>query len=169
MNIIIEREEFSDNQILGTLYLIDNEEVILTLKTLELSYRENQKRISSVPVGDYFLKNYSSPKYPNVLEIVGVENRNYILIHNGNYFTQTMGCVLVGLKTKDINGDGILDVVNSKTALKRLMLLSLLLTYIIFLIGIYFKIDPIALGTGLTMINSPLYVYIFGETKRKSK
>jgi len=46
---------------------------------------------------------------------------------------------------------------------------SITLTYIIFLIGIYFKIDPIALGTGLAMINSPLYIYIFGETKRKSE
>jgi len=122
MNILIEREEFCDNQILGTLYLIDNdEEVILTLKTLELSYRGNSKRISSIPLGTYDLKYYNSRKYPNVLEISGVENRKYILIHNGNYFTQIMGCVLVGLKTKDINGDGILDVVSSVTALKRLM------------------------------------------------
>lgn len=37
---------------------------------------------------------------------------------------------------------------------------------IIFALGIRWGVDPIALGTGETMIGTPLFGYLFGETIR---
>jgi len=37
---------------------------------------------------------------------------------------------------------------------------------IVFCLGLYFTLDPIALGTGLALINTPVYGYIFGRTVR---
>ena len=45
---------------------------------------------------------------------------DHIRIHVGNFYDQIEGCVLVGTDLKDLNGDGRLDVVNSKKALAHL-------------------------------------------------
>jgi len=39
----------------------------------------------------------------------------------------------------------------------------------IFCIGMFLDKDLISIGTGLSLINAPLYAYIFGETIRKSE
>ena len=39
---------------------------------------------------------------------------------------------------------------------------------IIFTLGVYWGADPIALGTGETMIGTPLFGYLLGETVRPS-
>ena len=43
-----------------------------------------------------------------------------------------------------------------------------LINYIIFLIGLFMGANLIALGTGLSLLNAPVFAYIFGETFRKS-
>lgn len=52
---------------------------------------------SLIPAGVYRLKPYTSPRWPDVYEIVGVPGRTSILIHWGNFETDTTGCVIVGL------------------------------------------------------------------------
>ena len=47
-----------------------------------------------------------------------------ILIHSGNYFTDILGCILVGESFKEINHDGYLDVVNSKVTLSKLVTIA---------------------------------------------
>ena len=39
----------------------------------------------------------------------------------------------------------------------------------IFCVGMYKGTDLISIGTGLSLINAPLYAYILGETMRKSE
>jgi hypothetical protein len=53
---------------------------------------------------------------------------------------------------------------------KRLKYASrvLLANFALFVIGMILKSDLSDLGTGLSLINAPLYVYILGETFRKS-
>jgi len=53
---------------------------------------------------------------------------------------------------------------------KRLISVSLVLicNFLIFLYGIYKGTDLQALGTGLSMLNAPLYVYLVAETYRPS-
>jgi hypothetical protein len=43
-----------------------------------------------------------------------------ILLHKGNYYKNTQGCILVGYYHSDINADGLLDVVNSGIAMNAL-------------------------------------------------
>lgn len=96
--------------------------------TLEKSFKNNEKKISCIPTGKYRVRQRNSPKYGWHYEILDVPNRSLILIHAGNYASQTQGCILVGDRFKDINNDNQLDVTNSKYALK--ILLSFNLTHI---------------------------------------
>ena len=40
---------------------------------------------------------------------------------------------------------------------------------ILFAVGMATNTDLIALGTGMTMLNAPVYAYILGESLRKSR
>jgi len=53
---------------------------------------------------------------------------------------------------------------------KRLSSSSIVLAanFAIFLYGIYKGADLQGLGTGLAMLNAPLYMYLWGETSRPS-
>jgi hypothetical protein len=47
-------------------------------------------------------------------------------------------------------------------------IIALLINFILFSIAMKMGLDLTAVGTGLALLNAPLYGYIFGETKRKS-
>ena len=64
--------------------------------TRELPWLDNKKSISCIPPGKYLCKRYSSKKYKNTFEITKVPGRKYILIHIGNFKSNSKGCVLVG-------------------------------------------------------------------------
>lgn len=122
MKVCIERKEYTDKQVTGFLFVYDNNgELLLKLDTLELAWRDNQRRISCIPEGEYEVIEHVSPKFGNCFWIQDVPNRSEILIHRGNYHTDILGCVLVGLDSRDINGDGYKDVVSSRKAMGKLL------------------------------------------------
>jgi len=87
--------------------------------TIELPYRDNKPYISCIPEGEYKVKKtYSSKSKKKRWEITGVENRTGIRFDVANYIKQLLGCVAVGLNFDDIDNDGIIDLQNSKAALK---------------------------------------------------
>lgn len=54
-----------------------------------------------IPKGDYKVKMYPSSKFKGMRPIIlDVPGRSGILIHEGNYPSNTMGCILVGRNTK---------------------------------------------------------------------
>jgi len=109
------RFEQSNKQILGELSIGND-----IFKTLELPWRDNKKEISCIPTGRYrCIKRYSK-KYGYHFEVINVNGRFSILIHAGNYYYHTLGCILIGLEHKDINKDGLKDVIGSTKALKML-------------------------------------------------
>jgi hypothetical protein len=57
---------------------------------------------------------------------------------------------------------------NGKTRAK-LTICCLIANFIIVLIGILHDADISDLGTGLALLNSPLYIYILGQSIRPSK
>lgn len=89
--------------------------------TLELPWKNNQRKVSCIPPGTYKGVKRTSPKYGLHVHILDVPGRDLILMHNANYVTQLEGCIAVGESVKDINADGTLDVTNSVKTLKKLV------------------------------------------------
>ena len=87
---------------------------------LELPDNCNQNNISRIPEGEYACVKRNSEKYGDHFHVLDVPNRSYILIHHGNYHTDTRGCLLPGQGLEDINKDGLKDVVKSKSTMKLL-------------------------------------------------
>jgi hypothetical protein len=120
MKVEIKRENFTKHQTLGTLKVIEGDEVIFECKTLELPWKNNKSNESCIPTGEYSIKRRFSGKGEH-MHILDVKDRSFVLIHAGNYYTQIRGCVLVGRDYKDINYDGETDVISSRKTLRKLM------------------------------------------------
>jgi len=122
MKILIDRYSPELKQSIGKFYLLeDNNSVIDSWDSLELPWLNNQKYISCIPKGSYKAKKHNSPNFGECLWIQDVPNRSEILVHKGNYYTDILGCVLIGTGLSDINKDGEIDVVSSKTAIGELL------------------------------------------------
>lgn len=118
--IVITRKEQDDVQTLGELQLFDNEEELFSCKTLELPWKDNKQNISCIPKNHYEAQKHVSPNFGKSIWIKNVPNRTEILIHKGNFYTDILGCVLVGEKYVDIDGDGHKDVTNSTNTTEEL-------------------------------------------------
>jgi hypothetical protein len=90
-------------------------------KTMELEYNGNKRRISCIPEGIYIVVKRSSQKYGIHFHITNVPNRDFILIHNCNYSRELLGCIGVGESFVDLDKDGLKDITNSKSTLKKLV------------------------------------------------
>lgn len=122
MKIVIVRTLDNGVQTIGQGFILNKlGRVLFSFKTLELSYKNNARVISSIPCGHYKLVKRFSRKFKNHLHILNVPNRDFILIHLGNFFTDIMGCVIVGDSHTYINKDGQLDVVNSGLTMDKLL------------------------------------------------
>jgi hypothetical protein len=108
-------------QTLGNLFLFRGADLIFSCCTLELPWKDNRRSASCIPTGDYKCAKRWSEKYKNHFHVQHVPGRQYILIHQGNYYTQTEGCILVGTAHTDINLDGHRDVISSRTTMMRLV------------------------------------------------
>lgn len=63
-------------------------------KTIELPWKENQRRISCVPEGTYRIRKRFSPKFKWHLEVISVKNRDLILFHPANDALKDLnGCI----------------------------------------------------------------------------
>lgn len=118
--IVIMRTKQDEHQTSGTLELFDSNGKLFECLTLELPWRNNQQRISRIPDNHYKAVKHQSPKFGNTIWIQDVPNRSEILIHRGNYRRDTLGCILVGEKLIDIDGDGHKDVTNSTATMNKL-------------------------------------------------
>lgn len=125
MKIVIRRQFSSQNQTLGQLSVInDNDIEIFVCKTLELPFLGNKRRISAIPCGKYEVKQRYSSKYGYHLSVLNVPNRDNILIHQGNFYSDILGCILVGTHLQDIGKGSDLDILHSRVTLA--LLISLL-------------------------------------------
>lgn len=121
MEVRINRISSSEAQTLGIMTLYDDHNFpFFECRTLELPDKGNKKRISCIPEGEYECIKRKSNKYGWHFHILDVPNRTVILIHNANFVRQLLGCIAVGLKHTDIDGDGLRDVTRSKSTLKDL-------------------------------------------------
>jgi hypothetical protein len=73
--------------------------------TIELPWKNNEKRVSCIPEGKYFIRKRYSPKLKWHIEIVDVENRSLILFHPANNALQELnGCIAPVTK---LSGSGL--------------------------------------------------------------
>jgi hypothetical protein len=74
-------------------------------KTIELPWKDNQKRVSCIPEGKYLLRKRYSSKFKWHIEITGVLNRGAILFHPANNALKELnGCIAAVTK---ISGAGL--------------------------------------------------------------
>ena len=110
---LLERIERANTHTLGRFWF--EGEVVYTL---ELPWKENPSNISCIPVGEYEVELTYSPAFKKMLWLIkDVPDREGIRIHTANYVRELRGCIAPGLNKQDIDGDGIIDVTNSKKAL----------------------------------------------------
>lgn len=122
MKLLINRIDKGPKQSLGEIFALDSQDgIIKKAVTLELPWLNNERRISCIPSGTYPVEKRISPKFGLHFHIRDVPGRSFILIHSGNYYTQILGCVLIGSDFSDINKDGLLDVVNSGKTLRAFL------------------------------------------------
>jgi hypothetical protein len=100
INLLIIRDTFTDVSTIGELFL--NGERMCD--TLELPYKDNQRSISSIPAGEYkvrlrYPRESATRDYLHLL-VQDVKDRSYILFHRGNYASDSRGCILVGMTSK---------------------------------------------------------------------
>ena len=115
INLLILRDTFSDESTIGELFL--NGERFCD--TLELPYRDNQRSISCIPVGDYkvrlrYPRESATRNYLHLL-VEDVKDRSYILFHRGNTAKDTRGCILVGQGSQQ-------DIVHNSTLAMDLLI-----------------------------------------------
>ncbi|MBB6459382.1 DUF5675 family protein [Flammeovirga kamogawensis] len=137
MKALLFRNQYQFAETLGKLTITDDSGIeVFSCDTLELPWKENKNRISCIPEGIYKAVFRDFGAYANrafhIQQKNGkeVEGRTGILIHSGNFFTDTRGCILVGkgyadieLKTKrkHIKKDGILDILRSRKTMDELL------------------------------------------------
>jgi hypothetical protein len=122
MSAVINRLKDNDEkQTLGHFTLYNGINKVFECKSLELPDKGNKRNISRIPSGYYNCELRWSIKYGWHFHVTDVEQRSWILIHLGNYYTDIRGCIILGKNYIDINGDGHLDVTSSRKTMKKLL------------------------------------------------
>ena len=71
-----------------------------TYDTIELLWKNNMPKVSSIPTGKYkFKTDWSNNKQRQVIELEGVPNRSQIQIHSGTKSEHILGCIGVSGRT----------------------------------------------------------------------
>jgi len=121
MQIIIDRTDQNDIQTIGLLRLYTEAELVkFSCKTLELPWRDNQRRLSCIPAGRYQALRHECPRFGNSIWINGVPGRTGILLRSHKYDNDTLNGILVGREFKNRNGNEQLDVTYSRATMNRL-------------------------------------------------
>jgi len=76
----------------------------LVLFATERPWLNNIKQESCIPAGTYEVKWHKSPKFGMCYKVQNVPNRGDILIHPGNYYWHSYGCILPAMKLGYLDG-----------------------------------------------------------------
>lgn len=123
MDLTLKRTYFNDAT-LGTLSILGKDNPIW--HTLELPNLSNIQRESCIPEGCYLVKPYSSDTFVDVWEVQDVPERSKILIHVGNWTSDTDGCILVGLGAGYMHNKGKNEkaIYSSRNAITQLKMIT---------------------------------------------
>lgn len=116
------RQFTSDQGTLGHLLDETNQRLFYTL---ELPWRDNRRKISCIPLGEYLCTWVRSPRFGWVYTVNDIPDRSHVLIHSGNlagdtskgFTSHVEGCILLGNYKGSVNGQ--LAVLSSRPAVSR--------------------------------------------------
>ena len=112
-SVIITRK-YNATETYGDL-IAGNGNTTFTCKTLERPNLGNKPNVSCIPEGTYqVVWTFHLGTFGWRYQLQNVPGRSGILMHSGNYFTDSLGCILFGSAYQDINKDGVLDIINSR-------------------------------------------------------
>jgi hypothetical protein len=115
VEVILQRAWCDKRATLGILTVVGKEHN--PFFTLENPLRETNKD-SRIPAGEYVCAPYSGAKFKDVYILKDVPDRTFILIHPGNFESDTEGCILVGKSAgSSVRGPAVFE---SKYALQDL-------------------------------------------------
>jgi hypothetical protein len=118
------RRPITSTETIGDLIVKDKfGALLLQAVTLELLDKENQKRISCVPAGEYLVKIVFSQKFNFVYELQNVPNRSKIYIHAGNTNIDTSGCILLGSHVRDVLHTNSKMIINSRSTIREFLMI----------------------------------------------
>ena len=112
-SLTLQRDDQDSIRTLGS--ITDESETLVVPDTLELPWLNNQHDVSCIPAGTYTCEYTNHPKHGWVYQVMAVPGRDAILLHVGNYPTDTEGCILLG-QTRELDAIG-----DSKTAFNSFM------------------------------------------------
>jgi len=81
--VIARRYEASQTP--GSFIVFDQDRIVLSIKSLELPWLDNERSISCIPAGTYECERINHPKYGHCWLVKDVPGRDSILVHIGNY------------------------------------------------------------------------------------
>lgn len=117
-------ERFSDDgkQTLGRLFVRDiNGNDFFRGVSIELTWRDNERKVSCIPIGSYQIRKAFSEHYGEHLDVLNVYGRSGIKIHAANFSRQLFGCIAPGILHTHIDADGLKDVTSSRFALDEIL------------------------------------------------
>lgn len=92
---------------------------IFSKVTLERPWKNNIANISCIPKGKYLCKwKFKLNSLAFHYQVMNVPNRTGIFIHSGNYFFDSVGCILLGTGYANINNDKETDIINSRITIQ---------------------------------------------------
>ena len=119
-NILLTRLTVNSKQTTGYLIVHDKFKTHAQFATIELPWLNNKPNISCIPPGTYKARKIYSTTFGWCIQILNVPNRTNILLHFGNFYTNTKGCILTGNSFAHINQDFQIDIINSRGAIIQL-------------------------------------------------
>lgn len=119
--ILINRINEGHKETLGTGTLFIDGVAKFNFCSLERPNLHNQFNVSSIPAGLYSAQKIRrSSNGKKAILLNGTQPRIAILIHSGNYYDDTQGCILLGDRFDDADHNGIYDVINSNDTVNTL-------------------------------------------------
>ena len=118
---VLVRCEAHPDRTLGSLILFHGLSKIAQFASLEPAWHDNERLVSCIPDGRYECVQRTSARFGPHLHIQGVEGRDWVLIHRGNFVKDTAGCVLLGYQHVDLDGDRVPEVGTSRAAIEFLL------------------------------------------------
>lgn len=120
--LFLERFSDDDKQTLGSLFVRDiNGNDLFKGVSVELSWKNNERKVSCIPVGSYQIRKAFSEHFGEHIDVLNVYGRSGIKIHVANFSRQLLGCIAPGVLHTDIDKDGLKDVKSSRFALDEIL------------------------------------------------